>query len=360
MTTEHLRIKLTNGLPQRIERIGDYRSAFLIPKARRLEVLQFIKEQPQHIVKQTKSVIEVLGIMPAEKIGGGGNAHRDFITLLRGVLRHMPQHELAKLSLIDLKTHPKVRALYDQIKDHPELLTEESVMNLVKSQLLNYSEETGQVREGVSDIRMKRQLPSVPTAAPSLQIRQESEFDRILLLVFGRFLAANHIPEAFLKSAYFTARIQLQQLFTEDAHSFRARVEDQQAEDDIRRAIVNDYKAMTNTVNQQYLSRYPFEVVSNAVIDFQDNSYRLGRRKLGDILQHALAVPGSQQKFDDLATMLETYRRSLESKLIHYDNHFMIGLRQLMTSDADFVRVVLRNGSRHTAKVINTLNGQSM
>ena len=144
MTTEHLRIKLTNGLPQRIERIGDYRSAFLIPKARRLEVLQFIKEQPQHIVKQTKSVIEVLGIMPAEKIGGGGNAHRDFITLLRGVLRHMPQHELAKLSLIDLKTHPKVRALYDQIKDHPELLTEESVMNLVKSQLTGV--RTGRIR----------------------------------------------------------------------------------------------------------------------------------------------------------------------------------------------------------------------
>ena len=64
---EHLRVRLVNGLPQRLERVADGgkdRSAFLIPKASQMEVLQFIESQPQHIVKRGKTFVEVLGYLP--------------------------------------------------------------------------------------------------------------------------------------------------------------------------------------------------------------------------------------------------------------------------------------------------------
>ena len=93
-------------------------------------------------------------------------------------------------------------------------------MSAVKSRLLNYAEDTGQVCDNVADVRMKHMLPAVPTAATSLQIKKEGEFDR-LLLVFGRFLAGQNIPPAFLKSSYFLPRAQLQQIFAEDPNAYR-------------------------------------------------------------------------------------------------------------------------------------------
>ena len=45
------------------------------------------------------------------------------------------------------------------------------------------------MRDSVADVRIKHMLPAVPTTATSLQIKKEGEFDRLLLLVFGRFLA---------------------------------------------------------------------------------------------------------------------------------------------------------------------------
>lgn len=374
---EHLRVRLLDRLPQRIERVADdkYRSAFLIPKARRLEVLKFIENRPQHIVKRSKTFIEVLGYLPDISAGrnarGGAdadlpsansrpNAHRTFISLLRNALQYMPAHDLAKLNLIDLKKHPRVKELYELFKGRPQLLNEESVLSAVKSKLLNYAEDTGQVRESVADVRMRRQLPAVSTTAPSLQTKKEGEFDRLLLLVFGRFLVGQNIPDSFLKSAYFTPRAQLQQIFTEDQQGFRARIEEPQADQDMRRAIVGDYRVLVNTVNQQYLSRYPFEVVANTVIDFGHHQYRLAGRKLQELRQHALAVPGSQQKFPDLGGLFDTYVKTLESKLINYDHHFMPGLRGKMTSDADFISALLTHGSRITGKALAILNGQAL
>ena len=113
-----------------------------------------------------------------------------------------------------LEKHPSVKALHDELfKGRPELLNEESVLSAVNSRLLNYDEDTGQVRDSVADVRMKHMLPAVPTTATSLQIKKEGEFDRLLLLVFGCFLAGLNIPSAFLKSSYFTPRAQLQQIF---------------------------------------------------------------------------------------------------------------------------------------------------
>ena len=113
---KYLRVRLVNGLPQRLERVADggYRSAFLIPKARRMEVLQFIESQPQHIVNRAKTFIEVLAYLPegAQAVGAGPpNAHCDFVSLLRQALQFMPTHDLAKLSITDLKKHPSVKVL---------------------------------------------------------------------------------------------------------------------------------------------------------------------------------------------------------------------------------------------------------
>ena len=110
---EHLRVRLVNGLRQRPERVGDgkYLSTFLFPKERRMEVLQLIESQPQHIVKRAKTFIEVLGYLPerARAAGAGApNAHRDFVNLVRQALHFTPTHDLAKLSITDLRKHPSV------------------------------------------------------------------------------------------------------------------------------------------------------------------------------------------------------------------------------------------------------------
>ena len=64
---ELLRVRLLSGLPQRLERVADggkYCSAFLIPKARRMDVLQFIESQPKLIVNRAKTFVEVSGYLP--------------------------------------------------------------------------------------------------------------------------------------------------------------------------------------------------------------------------------------------------------------------------------------------------------
>ena len=118
--------------------------------------------------------VEVLGYLPegARAVGAGPpNAHRDFVNSLRQALQFMPTHDLAKLSITDLKKHPSVEALYEDLfKGRPELLNEESVLSAVKSRLLNYAEDTGQVRDSVADVRMKHMLPAIPTTKISLQI----------------------------------------------------------------------------------------------------------------------------------------------------------------------------------------------
>ena len=116
-----LRVRLFNSLPQLLERVADggkYPSAFLIPKERRMDVLQFLENQPQHIVNRAKTFVEVLGYLSegARVVGAGPpNVHRDFVNLLRHALQFAPTHHLAELSHTDLKKHPSVKALYDEL-----------------------------------------------------------------------------------------------------------------------------------------------------------------------------------------------------------------------------------------------------
>ena len=143
-----------------------------------------------------------MGYLPegARAVGAGPpKAHREFGNLLRRALQFTPTHDLAKLSLTDLKKHPSVKALYDELfKGRPELLNEKSVLSAVKSRLLNYAEDTGQVHDSVADVRMKHMLPAVPTTATSLQIKKDGEFDCLLLVMFSRFLAGQNIPQRSL------------------------------------------------------------------------------------------------------------------------------------------------------------------
>ena len=99
-------------------------------------------------------------------------------------------------------------------------------LNFLVARLLNYAEDTGQVRDSVADVRMKHILPAVPTTATSLQIKEEGEFDRRLLLLFSRFLGGQKFSPVFLKSPYFTPRAQLQQIFAEDSREFWVHIEE--------------------------------------------------------------------------------------------------------------------------------------
>ena len=148
-------------------------------------------------MNRAKTFTEVLGYLPegARAVGAGPpNAHRDFVNLLRQALQFAPTHHLAKLSLTDLKKHPFVKALYDElIKVRTELLNKESVLSAVKSRLLNYAEDSGQVRDSVADVRMKHMLPAVPTTATSLQIKKEGS----LIACWWWCLVAFQVGETF-------------------------------------------------------------------------------------------------------------------------------------------------------------------
>ena len=78
--------------------------------------------------------------------------------------------------------------------------------------------------------------------------------------------------------------------------------------------------------------------------------------KLQQIVQQACFVPESEQKFAGLQGLIETYGNSPESKVINYVHHFMPGLREKMTTDAEFIRALVINRS----KALDIFNGQSL
>ena len=316
---EHLVIRFQGGLPYRLESLNDRSMSFQIPKTKRLKTLQFMKKQPQHIVKKGKSSWEVIGIPPQLKQRGGQNNYRTFLSGLKKVLAKVPKHELSKLPLVELQKVPRVKALYERyFKNHPELINPGSLVNLVSSSLLGYDNDTGAVRDSIADVRKKKQTPS--STIPSLQVTKENEFDRILLLVLNRFLTDKGIPEEFLKSNYFTLRPQLVQLYQEDP-TFRARLEE--ALDRVEEEVARDYKMLVNEINRTYLSKYPFEEVARALgIQSSIRGFSASKNKLDTIKQHSLTIPGATQKFTGLQQLSEMYTRTPESKYINVQ-HFM-------------------------------------
>ncbi len=203
---------------------------------------------------------------------------------------------------------------------------------MVSSSLLGYDNNTGAVRDSIADVRKKNRVPT--STIPSLQVTKDNEFDRILLLVFHRFLADKGIPEEFLKSNYFTLRPQLLQVYQEDpGFGFRARLEE--IIDDVEKQIVRDYKMLVNETNRTYLSRYAFEDMVRTIVP-SDRRYSASKTKLEQIKQWSLTIPGATQKFSGLQQLSETYTKTSESKFINVQ-HFMRGLQEKMINDTDFV-----------------------
>ena len=331
---EHLIVRFQNHLPYRVERLGDRSMSFPIPKRKRLKTLQFMNKHPQHIIRKRKSSWEVIGTIPLKQRGGQNN-YRSFYQWLEESfwLEYLTWHELSRSSIVEFQKDPRIKGLYERyFKNNSELINPRSIVNVVSSSLLGYDNNTGAVRDSIADVRKKNRVPT--STIPSLQVTKDNEFDRILLLVFHRFLADKGIPEEFLKSNYFTLRPQLLQVYQEDpGFGFRARLEE--IIDDVEKQIVRDYKMLVNETNRTYLSRYPFEDMVRTIVP-SDRRYSASKTKLEQIKQRSLTIPGAAQKFSGLQQLSETYTKTSESKFINVQ-HFMCGLQEKMINDTDFV-----------------------
>ena len=355
-------VRFSQGVPCSIGLKGKTGS-FPIPKKKRLQTLQFITKQPQHVLRRRKSSWEVLGTPPRGLMQRGGDNstsknYNKYIREVQRALSHTPEHELSTLSLQALKDHPKVADIYERyFKANPELLSYRSVVNAVASNIFNYDATTGAVRDSIADIRQKTRLPS---ATVSLQVKKDNDFDRLLLLAVDRILSERLIPELFLKSNYFTLRPHLLQAFQEDPARFAGRLENVRG--DVEDHIWRDYRTLVNEFNRIYLSRYPFEQVVRERIAplVSDRDAARVRLKVQAITRVSRTVPGSAKKFLGLEDLMQAFASSPEAKLVNVDVHFMPGIQSTMTTDKDFAHSVTKHGSRSHSKVIAILKGNSL
>ena len=315
-----------------------------------------MNNQPEHIIRKGKKSWEVLGTLPPTMKGAGRNDYRTFISLVKKALNQIPENDLARLPLVQLQKNDRVKGLYERyFKGNPDLLNSNSVTSLVASALLNYSNDTGAVRDSLADVKKQRQLPT--TTAPSLQLRKEHEFDRTLLLLFHRFTVEKGIPESFLHSNYFTMRPQLLQLFQENPLiDFRVRLE--QASGNIEDGIWQDYKMLVNETNRMYLARYPFADIARQTLP-TTSDFSAAANKLDEIHRLNLTIMGSNQKFVGIDEMSQTYSHTPESKIIN-PKHFLKGLQGHLRDDQFFTETVLRNRSRVFQRVQAVLQGKSL
>lgn len=360
---ERLVVRFAGDLPCSIRRLGVPNESYLIPKAKRLQTLQFMMQHPQHVLKKRKTSWEVVGIPPPMR-QRGGNRYGTFLRAVKKVLAHVPDHPLAALPLTALQQDARVKELYERhfkhvaSDDRSGLLNYRSVLNTVASNLLDYDTSTGLVRDSVADVRARQRVPS--STIPDLELRREHEFDRLLLLALERPLAAHRIPGVFLKSTYFTSRPQLQQAYMENAPAFQARLEG--VRDALQAQVWHDYQTLVNETNRIYLSRYPFQEIALNTLGLTPATRGFTRlaEKLRAIVRVSLAIPGSGAKFNGgLEELSQTFARSREAKVLNVD-HFMLGLHDVMTNDRDFVVAVVKNGSRIHAKVLTVLRGRSL
>ena len=121
-----------------------------------------------------------------------------------------------------------------------------------------------------------------------------------------------------------------------------------------------DYRALVNGIDQQLLSKYPFEVVYKEVSLAPPHRFIRSQDKLGTLRQYALRVPGSGQKFAGLQELFAAYAKTPESKLNDDDCHFMPGLRGKMTTDAGLIQALVVNHGQVINKAINILDGKSL
>ena len=361
-------VRFSKGLPKSISRVDRDARPFSIPKAKRAKALQFMQRQPQHIVKRRKTSWEVVGIAPHQRsrdveLKGSGSSsssskYGDFLRNAKKALEHIPEHALSRLSRGELQKHPSVKGLYERhFKHSPDLINYESVLNVIASDLLDYDARTGAVRGSMADVRMQKKAP---VSTLSLSITRDSDFDRIMLQILSDELTRRSIPMVFLKSSYFTARVQLQQLFDDNPSTFAGELESVRQR--VESTIWRDYVALTNETNRIYLAKYPFERVAlrDLGLTAQLSGFSGFRTKLATILQLSLTVPGSAgNKFRGLEEMSQTYASTVEAQLMNPD-HFMHGLHRVLTTDKDFVIGVLKNNNHSIRKVYAILRGNSL
>ena len=131
----HLVVRLSHRLPYRIEEVGNRTPSFLIPKAKRMEMLEFMQGHPQYIMRKGEAKWEVLGIPPPLKLGSQSK-HRTFISCVRQALSST-QHELSALPLMEFQKHPAVKHLYERhFKHSSDPITLQSAMTAVRVNLL--------------------------------------------------------------------------------------------------------------------------------------------------------------------------------------------------------------------------------
>ena len=125
-------VRFSGGLPCRIEEAGNRTPSFLIPSRERLDILEFMEDQPQHVEKRSESKWTVFGIPPPLKYRGE-NRYRTFLSCMKMALKSC-QHEWSRLSLLELQKKPRIKDLY---KHHfkNNLITHQAVYDYVRSGL---------------------------------------------------------------------------------------------------------------------------------------------------------------------------------------------------------------------------------
>ena len=154
-------VRFSDGLPYRIEEVGNRTPSFLIPTEQRWDILEFMEGHPQHIEKRNESKWTVLGIPPPLK-HSGESRYRTFLSCVKMALNSC-QHEWSRLPLLEMQKQPQIKELYKHhFKNNP--ITQQSVHDYVrvslrrkpKSRLSNRSS----LKKTNQNILRDQQLPS--------------------------------------------------------------------------------------------------------------------------------------------------------------------------------------------------------
>ena len=127
-------VRFSGGLPYRIEEAGNRTPSFLIPTVERLDILEFMEDQPQHIIKRSESKWVLRGIPPPLK-HKCENRYRTFLSCAKQALKSS-HHQWSRLPLVELQKQPQVKEMYERyFKFNPNPITPESVMTKVRTKL---------------------------------------------------------------------------------------------------------------------------------------------------------------------------------------------------------------------------------
>ena len=130
----HLVVRFSGDLPYRIEEVGSRTPSFLIPKWKRLDILEFMENHPKNILRRNPTKWVLFGI-PPPLIHGSGNRHRTFLSCVKQALKSS-QHKWSRLPLVELQKQQQIKELYEHyFKFSPNPITQQSVMAAIHNKL---------------------------------------------------------------------------------------------------------------------------------------------------------------------------------------------------------------------------------